>query len=120
LRKLDHCYASLLCGQDINTKESLPGFESGLRAGMTTTDMVRCRSIVEETRIVVVNVMNKVEREEEDEPGTATDTETDGLSRIPAWDDDSDGFHMDVARVYEHTLVHLGGRLGTSLGPTTT
>ena len=117
LRKLDHCYASLLCGQDVDTLESLPGFENGLRAGMTTTDMVRCRSIVEETRIVVVRVMSSAEREVEDESwaGTETETDTEGPAGRSVWDDD-DEFDMDVARVYERTIVQLGERLGNVFG----
>ncbi|TQN73557.1 hypothetical protein CSHISOI_01933, partial [Colletotrichum shisoi] len=39
LKKLDHCFASLLAGRDIETKATLPGFENGMRAGMSTTDM---------------------------------------------------------------------------------
>jgi hypothetical protein len=121
LRKLDHCYASLLAGQDVDSEETLPGFENGLRAGMTTTDMVRCKSIVEETRVVVVDVMSR-ERGEADEDenwegGETTDAgaaSADEAATGPfAWDvDDDDGFHMDVARVYENTIVQLGERLG--------
>ncbi|KAK0615294.1 hypothetical protein B0T17DRAFT_465986, partial [Bombardia bombarda] len=127
LRKLDHCFASLLSGQDIETKETLPGFENGLRKGMSRTDMVRCKSIVEQTRVTIVEVMTKEPEQEEDmeddmdadEPLTADETEPEsgpeGLadrSRNNWGEDDDDDFYMDVARVYEHTLVKLGETLG--------
>lgn len=126
LRKLDHCFASLLCGQDIETKESLPGFENGLRAGMSRTDMVRCKSIVEQTRILIVDVMSQEPDDEEDgaeesePPLTADEAESDrdGPMNLSngAWDEDEDRLQMDVARVYEHTLVQLGQTLGEGGG----
>lgn len=60
LRKLDYCFASLLGGEDLETKEVLPGFErGGLRAGLSRTDMVRCRSIAEQSRIATVDVFQR-------------------------------------------------------------
>ncbi|KAK0750868.1 hypothetical protein B0T18DRAFT_320271 [Schizothecium vesticola] len=128
LRKLDHCFASLLQGQDLDTKETLPGFENGLRAGMSRTDMVRCKCTVLETREVIVKVMEGKPEEEEGEEAEAevrqlpTDEETDSDWDGPAdWDkptagkikddEDDNPIHMDVARVYEHTLVQLGETL---------
>ncbi len=110
LRKLDHCFASLLGGADIGTKESLPGFENGLRGGMSRTDMVRCRSVVEQMRVVIVEAMSRGGAIDEDEDMTETDAEisTDGGGAANPWDDDDDSLHMDVARVYENTLVKLG------------
>ncbi|RFU74542.1 meiotic recombination dmc1 [Trichoderma arundinaceum] len=121
LHKLDHCFASLLSGQDIETNETLPGFENGLRAGMTTTDMVRCRSLVEQTRVLMVEVMSSGEQEEEDDEDEEEDgDETEGGESYdaggPAWDIDEDELHLDAARIYENTIVHLGKRLGDSLG----
>ena len=116
LRKLDHCFASLLSGLDVDTKESLPGFENGLRAGITTTDMVRCRSLVEQTRFLMVEIMgdSRIEdEEEEEEEETEDDSQADGG---PAWDIDEERLHMDAARVYELTIVKLGERMGDPLG----
>ncbi|KAK4148439.1 hypothetical protein C8A00DRAFT_38992 [Chaetomidium leptoderma] len=122
LHKLDHCFASLLSGEDIETHEPLPGFENGLRAGMSRTDMVRCRSLVEQGRVVIVDVMSK--QPEADEEGGAAqeeeqvdDEETSGpggpgRSGRGFWDDEEEGLYMDVARVYENTLVKLGDTLG--------
>lgn len=129
LTKLDHCFASLLVGHDIDTNEPLPGFENGPRGGMSRTDMVRCKSTVQQTRILIVNVMSKPDREEEEDDeeaqeGGETDTEQSGVDdangvggRITgAWDEDEERFYMDVARVYENTLVKLGETLADGGG----
>ncbi|GKT60813.1 meiotic recombination protein DMC1 [Colletotrichum tofieldiae] len=124
LKKLDHCFASILTGRDMETNDTLPGFENGMRAGMSTTDMVRCRSSVEQTRLVIVEVLSKEPDEgdetEEDENETdatrGNDTEYEDASGS-VWDEDDDGFYMDAARVYEHTIVQLGEKLGDVFGP---
>lgn len=134
LRKLDFCFASLLLGQDVDTKETLPGFENGVKGVMTKTHMVRCKSIVEQTRLVVVEVMNKqtgpeVETNDSDEDDMDTDAgldtdldPTDSAAEDrgfvdPNWDDEDDDVLMDVARVYEKTLVRLGEVLQDSTLP---
>lgn len=115
-------------GRDLETKEWLPGFENSMRAGMTTTDMVRCRSLVEQTRVLMVEVMSSgdfddeedeqaEETEEEDGLGNQTDDTdagfSDGIGLRPAtWDIDDDRLHLDAARIYENTIVQLGDRLG--------
>ena len=113
LRKLDYAFASLLQGEDSDTGEILPGFEGGLRGGMSKTDMVRCKGLVEGTRVIVVDVMSKepeTEPEEEEESGMETDVD-EGFGI----DTEVQHFEMDVARVYEQTIVQLGERLdGTS------
>ncbi|KAJ3577886.1 hypothetical protein NPX13_g2682 [Xylaria arbuscula] len=62
LRKIDHCFASLLVGYDIKSKEPLPGFTSavddGTRMRFSRTDMVRCKSLADETRMLVAVVMS--------------------------------------------------------------
>lgn len=134
LRKLDFCFASLLLGQDVETKETLPGFENGVKGVMTKTHMVRCKSIVEQTRLVVVEVMNKqtgpeIEPDDDDDDDMDTDTELetdynatdsateDGGFVDPNWDDEDDDLLMDVARVYERTLIQLGEVLRDSTLP---
>lgn len=117
LHKLDHCFASLLSGEDIETHEPLPGFENGLRSGMTRTDMVRCKSTVQNARVVIVDVMSKrrtgnvqeVPADETEESGA----EGPGGFNDSGWDD-KESLYMDVARVYENTLVKLGDTLGES------
>lgn len=123
LGKLDHCFASLLAGRDIGSDEALPGFENGLRAGMTVTDMVRCRSLVEQTRVLMVEVLSGVpEDEEEDaqsEDMAESESDAPGASASSVagtWDLDDDRIHLDAARIYQYTIVQLGERLGDSLG----
>jgi hypothetical protein len=58
LKKLDHCFSSLLRGRDIRTDEILPGFERGLNKGMTRTDMVRCKSLADQTRMQIALKMS--------------------------------------------------------------
>ena len=121
LHKLDHCFASLLSGEDIETHEALPGFENGPRAGMSRTDMVRCRSLVEQSRIIIVDVMTRrrngedgVQEEEETNDEEEEESGPDGPDRPGggAWNEEEEDLYMDVARVYEHTLVKLGDTLG--------
>lgn len=140
LRKLDFCFASLLSGEDIDTKESLPGFESGIRGVMTKTHMVRCKGIVEQTRTVVIGVMSKqtepeqstdqsTEDDSDDDEDLVTEMETDTEAEFtdgaagdrgfvdPNWEDEDDEVYMDVARVYERTLVKLGQVMDDSTLP---
>ncbi|KAI1122664.1 hypothetical protein F5Y10DRAFT_70007 [Nemania abortiva] len=62
LRKMDHCFASLLVGYDVKTKVPLPGFSSAVdnstKMRFSRTDMVRCKSIADETRMLVAVVMS--------------------------------------------------------------
>ncbi|KAI8624951.1 hypothetical protein F5Y19DRAFT_278079 [Xylariaceae sp. FL1651] len=62
LKKLDHCFASLLVGHDVKTKKPLPGFSSAVdnsaRQRFSRTDMVRCKSLADETRMLVAVVMS--------------------------------------------------------------
>ncbi|KAI0873767.1 hypothetical protein GGS24DRAFT_501468 [Hypoxylon argillaceum] len=62
LRKIDHCFASLLVGYDVKTKDPLPGFSSAVdnstKMRFSRTDMVRCKSLADETRMLVAMVMS--------------------------------------------------------------
>ncbi|GAP83251.1 putative meiotic recombination protein DMC1 [Rosellinia necatrix] len=62
LRKMDHCFASLLVGYDVKTKIPLPGFSSAVdnstKLRFSRTDMVRCKSLADETRMLVAVVMS--------------------------------------------------------------
>ena len=113
LRKLDHAFSSLLKGEDSDTSELLPGFERGMRAGMSKTDMVRCKGLVEATRVLIVDVMNKEPDSVEDMD--ENDGETD-LEEDSGMDIEERKVEMDVARVYEQTIVQLGARLEVNGG----
>lgn len=111
LRKLDHTFASLLRGEDSETGEILPGFERGKRAGMSRTDMVRCKSLVEATRVLVVEVMSKEVEPERENSESGVETDAMSVDRESTWDADEDAHEMDVARVYEATITQLGEML---------
>jgi hypothetical protein len=123
LRKLDHAFAGLLLGHDIDSGHALPGFQ-GKRGGMTRTDMVRCKSLVEGMRVLIVEVMSKegltdlsdpVDTDTNEQTGTDTDIDTAYGDTESGWDDEQD-YHMDVARVFEKTIIQLGESLGSSTG----
>ncbi|KAH6683127.1 hypothetical protein B0J14DRAFT_139460 [Halenospora varia] len=117
LRKLDHAFSSLLKGEDSVTGELLPGFEGGRKAGMSKTDMVRCKSLVESTRVLIVDVMSK---DPELGNGDLEESGADTDSMSMDVDDEDERHEMEVARVYERTIVELGGLLdsGTGFGAT--
>ncbi|RYP93608.1 hypothetical protein DL770_000240 [Monosporascus sp. CRB-9-2] len=83
LQKLDHCFASLLVGRDVKTRDQLPGFQRGLGGGLSRTDMVRLKSIADETRMLVAVVMSG-------EADVEDDSDDD--------DDDNNNFKRDVDR----------------------
>lgn len=83
---------------------------------MTTTDMVRCRSLVEQTRVLMVEIMSHARGDDytdaDNETGDETGTETDSTEMGRKWHFEDDEMHLDAARVYENTIVHLGERIG--------
>lgn len=113
IKKLDHAFASLLKGEDIVTGDLLPGFSGGKKAGMTRTDMVRCKGLVESTRVVVVEIMSRIVEEGPEDEVEDSGMETDATSTYmeSTWDADEDNHNMDVARVYEATILALGEHL---------
>ena len=112
LDKLDSAFASLIQGKDIETGETLPGFLN--RKGMSGTEKVRIKSLVERTRVTVVEVMSKGEYDVDVEQGQTEDEEDD--DDMIDYDSGTD-FDMEVARVYDKTLVELGDTLeGAAIG----
>ncbi len=112
LRKLDHAFSSLLKGEDTVTGEILPGFGGGMRAGMSKTDMVRCKGIVQSTRVMIVNVIGKGLGTEESEVDTDAETETESRMDVDEGTGAEGGLDMDIAKVYESTIELLGEALG--------
>lgn len=114
LGKLDHAFASLIQGRDVDTGEVLPGFSG--RKGVSGTEKVRIRSLVERTRVGVVEAFKKgeFEFEEAEEVEDRMDTDSDvegGLVLENGDDDEDDSWDMQLARVYDRTIVELGGDL---------
>lgn len=112
LTKLDTAFASLIQGKEVDTGEDLPGFDSG--KSVSPTEKVRIKSLVERTRVVVVQVMNKGEFEIH-ESGDGTEEQSDDNERFDV--DDYRDVDMDVASVYNRTIVELGDTLtGSAIG----
>ncbi|KXJ95096.1 hypothetical protein Micbo1qcDRAFT_230419 [Microdochium bolleyi] len=87
LQKLDHCFASLLVGRDVKTNEALAGFLRGPAAGFSRTDMVRIKSLADETRMLVAVVMSgevDVEDVEDDDTPARPPADPFGKTPVPA------------------------------------
>ena len=116
LSKLDIAFSSLLEGVNVETGENLPGFEGG-RGKLSTTEKVRLRGLVERTRVAIVEVAGKggsvtgESRFSQTEAEYDTMTEGDDVMIDYDLDRGDGGWEMEVARVYERTIVNLGQSL---------
>lgn len=122
LRQVDIAFSSLLQGRDVETGEVLPGFEGGGRR-VSQTEKVRIKGVVERTRVGVVAVAGKGEESVDGTTldGMAEDSNAEDMS-VSMTEEEGDvemdgvGGHgrweMEVARVYERTIVELGETLG--------
>lgn len=129
LKKLDVAFASLLQGYSVETGDALPGFDRGRQ--ISTTEKVRLKSIVDQSRVIAVRAIQSFgastdageseyddrDEDNEDDDYNVDEDETD--------DDDLDGGHTSmkndvdrqeqgIARIYDQTMVLLGGALGGS------
>lgn len=118
LDMLDHAFASLLQGRDVESGERLPGFEGG--RGVSGTEKVRIRSQVERSRLNVVEAFRKGDFEEEsvveleDDDGDRMDTDGELILENggdETGEDAEDSWDMQIARVYDRTVVELGDSL---------
>lgn len=120
INKMDHAFASLLQGRDVDTGETLPGFSG--RRGVSGTEKVRIRSLIERTRVSVVEAFKKGEFEYEEPEEQQADAmsldsddglvlEGDDHAGMDEDDDDEDSWDMQLARVYDRTVVELGDSL---------
>lgn len=109
LGKLDLAFASLLQGRHVETGEPLPGFEKG--RGVSPTEKVRLKSIVDQTRVCVVQVIGNSEMDENED-------ELDVDDEMDIDDEEFDGAHeMGIAKVYDKTISELGDALvGSPIG----
>jgi hypothetical protein len=106
LGKLDLAFASLLQGRHVETGEPLPGFEKG--RGVSITERVRMKSIVDQTRVCVVEVMGNSEMDE--------DEDEDKLDIENEVDMEFDAAH-EIGQVYDKTISELGDALvGSPIG----
>ena len=117
LGKLDLAFVSLLQGRHAETGEPLPGFEGG--RGISGTEKVRIKSVVDQTRIVVTEVMEGADIDElDDQDSDDLDEDSDmdldldeGAGRAGRAEEITDR-EMGVARVYDRCIVELGDTLG--------
>ena len=125
LAKLDHAFVSLLQGKDVDSGERLPGFEN--RRGVSGTEKVRIRSLIERTRR---SVMESLKSGELDDAYESNDEDVDEKMDMDAEDDlegelilegdgpyapgeEEESWEMQIARVYDRTMVELGDSLET-------
>ncbi|KAL6714069.1 hypothetical protein ACLMJK_008563 [Lecanora helva] len=121
LHKLDLAFCSLLQGINVETNEQLPGFEGG-RGKVSTTEKVRMRSLVERTRIAVVDAADKdgstidgqSAAQSEDDFVADTDDDEDDEMEGSRLDGNHGRWEMEIARTYERTIMELGMALSTS------
>jgi hypothetical protein len=115
LDKLDLAFASLLQGRHVETGETLSGFERGKK--VSGTDKVRLKSIVDQTRVIVMDVVGRggiAEEPEEDDETVYMET-GDEMEDVLGEDADEYGEReMGVAKVYDRTVVELGDTIGGS------
>jgi hypothetical protein len=132
LSKLDVAFASLLQGRNTETGEVLPGFAGFVGRGVSGTEKVRLKSIVDRTRIHVVEALSHGVADVEDEDDSMVDIPTeseddpDDFNMAATTDDDADtvrgatsgvrevqgDWDMHIAKVYDKILVELGDTLG--------
>lgn len=116
-------FSELLYGRDAESGAALPGFESSSRV-VSTTDRVRIKGVVDRTRVVVVEVSEKDNVQDskanatEDGEDDEDDEEEDYLGDY-AEDDVEEvangRWEMEIARVYEKTLMALGEDIGATM-----
>lgn len=113
LDKLDLAFASLLQGRNIETGETLSGFLSGRK--ISTTDRVRMKSIVDQTRVIVMDVIvnsEDVGEEGEDDENVYMETGDEMEDIRESYGEDYGEREMGVARIYDRTVVELGDTIG--------
>jgi hypothetical protein len=124
LEKLDHAFTSLLQGRDSETGQSLPGLADGRT--VNGTEKVRIRSLVERTRVSVVEAFKRGDFESNGAEMTDAETDDDDLNMDGDASNEDDliiegaedfvdeeeaTIDMQIARVYDRTIVELGDSL---------
>ncbi|KXL43215.1 hypothetical protein M433DRAFT_70660 [Acidomyces richmondensis BFW] len=117
LKKFDLAFTSLIQSRDLETGETLPGFEG--KRGISVTEKVRIRSLVERTRVEVMEAFKRGEFAFEEPEGEAADKAENDDNELmveredmgPDEEDGEDSCDMQLARVYDRTLQELGDSL---------
>ena len=108
----------MLRGVNAETSETLPGFEGG-RGKLSTTEKVRMRGLVERSRIAVVEVAGKGRGLSHggslgQQDDFTTETDDDEMDDNLQVEGNHGRWEMEIARVYEQTLVELGTALAST------
>jgi hypothetical protein len=105
----------LLQGRHVETGEPLPGFEEG--QGVSVTQQVRIKGIVDQTRVCVVEVIGNSEIDEDEDVDVDVD-ESDIENDTDMDNEEFDVAHeMGIANVYSKTISELGDALvGSPIG----
>ncbi|KAJ4357604.1 uncharacterized protein N0V89_002180 [Didymosphaeria variabile] len=122
LSKLDTAFAALISGTNPDTSEPLPGFKNN--RGISTTDKVRVKGIVERARATVTKHLVGEEDEASPEINRTADNASnkdEGFVKFEGFDnsddsDDEEEAHKrderEVGHVFEKTIGELGDLLG--------
>ena len=111
IRKLDAAFAHLFH----RYSHSLMGIGGASNYRVSTTDRVRIKSLVEDTRVVAVKVaiqtghraqLQDLSESDEDETGLESEMET---TNGHPWSDDT--LSIGISRIYKQTLEILGDTL---------
>lgn len=117
LHKLDLAFSSLLQGMSVETGLTLSGFGGG-RGKLSITEKVRMRGLVERTRLVVVAAAggegSLAEEESQEETSDELMTDDTSASTLEQFGEGHGRWEMEIARVYENTIVELGASLDAS------
>lgn len=113
LRKLDLAFSSLLQGEDIGSYMPLAGFQNHAY-NISTTDKVRIKSVVERTRIAIVEAMEKTDPSELEAQIGCEPEECAMEDEIVDIEEDeiSGRWQREMSKVYELTIQKLGDELG--------
>lgn len=102
---------------NVETGLTLSGFGGG-RGKLSTTEKVRMRGLVERTRLVVVAAAggegSLAEEESQEETSDELMTDDTSASTLEQFGEGHGRWEMEIARVYENTIVELGASLDAS------
>ena len=107
--RLDQAFAALLAPATLGEQPSAQNSASGYH--VSTTDRVRIRSVIEETRVIAVAATSKSStlRPSRDTDMSETEESSAPDSDFPL---NESGLDMRVSRIYERSLTLLGDSLG--------
>ena len=110
--KLDLAFSSLVTGTDPDSGGPLPGYETGRK--MSVTEKVRLRGIIGRTRVQVMKVAASGRVPGGETNGLLSDTDVDSTPHRNY--EEKNDCKMELARIYEKTLIELESALDNTEG----